>query len=100
MAITRVTETWEGSDAVRDASNARQYRRTFQVETNDLRDGPAIVGNTSVTGIPGLYTSYVDAYGNTDPGAVVHSFHPKRRSDDPLIWDVEVLYASRVLHFI
>ena len=98
MAIVDVRETWEGSDAERDASNARQYRRTFQVITNDLRDGPAVVGNTSVTGIPGLYTSFVDAYGNIDRGAVVHSFKPKRRSDDPLIWDVEVLYASRVFN--
>ena len=98
MAVVAVTEIWKGRQATRDMGNVREYTRTFLVQCTELTDGPFTVGNTPVTGIPPLYSSYVDLSGAVDLGALVVKYRP-RQMEEPLYWEVEVQYSSDVTRF-
>jgi hypothetical protein len=95
MAVLSVTEHWNGREASRDSGNVREYKRTFLVLCSSMLDGPFTVG-APFTGIPTLFSYYVDQTGAVDLGARVHKYTVKQRSEDPLTWEVGVLYTSSV----
>lgn len=98
MAVTGVTEIWNGRTATHDIGNVREYKRTFLIQTNNALDGPFQVGNNFITGLPGLFTPYVDAYGIIDFGSIVQRYTP-RQTDDPFYWEVDVEYSSSLTAF-
>jgi hypothetical protein len=95
MAVVSAVETWSGREASRDASNVREYKRTFLVTCSSMKDGPFTVG-TPFTGIPTLFSYYVDQAGAIDLGARVHKYAVRQRAEDPFTWEVDVLYTSAV----
>jgi len=94
LAVTSVIEVWDGRTAKRNASNEREYTRTFKVFTSAMTDGPGVVGDTRVTGIPHLFAFY-DDHGSVDFGARVHDYQ-LTQTDDPFCWLVKVLYSSSI----
>jgi hypothetical protein len=98
MAIVSVREIWNGRMAQRDMGNVREYRRTFQIETNNMNDGPFVVGNNNISGLPGIFTPYVDTLGNTDPGAILQVYRP-RQTADPFTWEIECEYSSSLTRY-
>jgi hypothetical protein len=98
MAIIAVEEVWNGRMASRDIGNVREYRRTFRITTNNMQDGPFVVGNNNISGLPGLFTPYSDTEGNVDLGALCQKYTP-RNSDDPFTWFIDVDYSSSLTRY-
>ena len=92
MAVTSVKEL-PGRDASFNDSFEREYRRTFQVITNDRTDGP--IGIASAILVPSLFTPYSLLVGNEfDNGARVTRIEPRQDPDFPMMWEVTVTYST------
>lgn len=92
MAVTSVKEL-PGRDASFNDSFEREYRRTFQVITDDRTDGPISIG--SATLVPSVFTPYSLLVGNEfDNGARVTRVEPRQDPDQPFVWEVTVTYST------
>jgi len=68
-------------------SGVRQYTRVYHVESDDK--GESEVKVRQATGLPRKFDSHPD-----DTAALVREITIEQRDDQPLLWDVEVLYAT------
>jgi len=68
----------------------RSYELIYQVITDNMADGTAIV--LLAPGLPALYSIY-NADHEYDTGSVLTEYSPKR-TDDPCIWEVTCKYQS------
>ena len=95
MGVTKVWQnlTSQSNHGELDEHADRTYLVTWGVKTDDPKDGVQVVGDAP--GLPRLRQTYV--FGNDrDIGSVVQRISPKRHSDDPTFWTVEIEYRSRV----
>jgi hypothetical protein len=93
MAVVEVNELWDGRGASGTFKRQRQYTRTFEVVTDDARDGPIVVSEAS--GLPKFGFPYITP-NESDLGALVVSIDPQQDVETPHLWKVTVKYDSKL----
>jgi len=91
--ITEWFEIWEGRRGELNSDKAtRRYERVFRAITDDTTDGPATL--LEYAQLEGLLTTYQDANGTTDTGAVLRTTRFEQDAQNPFIWVIRCEFSS------
>ncbi len=90
MAVTAAYEIPGSGTLRKDRNGKKTYTEVWQVETDDVDDGPiTVLAYASLPQIGGGYSSGNDS----DSSAVVDQLRPRRIREQPRFWQVEVTYV-------
>ncbi len=91
MTVLGTATERPNSPRISGTINQRKYTREWLVQTNDYKDGPAIVASSA--GIPFLYSSY--NFGNEiDVYALLRELEAERANPNSLFWYVTGHYST------
>ncbi len=91
MAVLDVKEIWSGRRGAIDDKSVREYTRVFRLITTDTFDGPATI---LAVFLQVIFSTYADANGFQDSGAVLRRVSPQQDSENPFLWQVVCDYSS------
>lgn len=99
MAVVKVVEKWSGRSGNIDDKYRRDYRRVFQVITNNTYDeAAAIIASPLVNAdVPSLWDSYENRDGSfVDNGALCTKITIDQNPEEPTDWTLTCEFSSNV----